>query len=433
VTAPLGVLEAESTAHSTVIPNDYVVNLPLNGRNFIDLALLAPGVVPSAEGSAGSARGRFAFQSNGGREDANSYLFDGVYAIDPVLNSISLSPSVDAIQEFRIQTSNADAGFGRQSGGQVAVLLKRGGNDLHGSLYEFFRNDVLDARNFFTDPGQPTPKLRRNQFGVSSGGPLRKNRSFFFADYEGLRERRVITRTTNVPTAAERMGDFSQSALPPPIDAGAGPGHLARKLAMLGPCVIAVDSDPAALIWARQHEPGDGMGPNTPRLVRGSVMRFPLTEGCVDGVAGASVAGCLTDLEGFLRESCRVLRPGGHLVLTATNATSLLLRVNNILRRIERRRPESAAERRRYRLYHPAEMIASLRATGFEPIRLRFFNYVLNAGPWLLPAASVAVRFDRDASLSDRVSRMARNFLVAEGTDKGVGSENGKNRTLRLF
>jgi len=192
------------------------------------------------------------------------------------------------------------------------------------------------------------------------------------------------------------------------VDAGAGPGHLARKLAMLGPCVIAVDSDPAALIWARQHEPGDGMGPNTPRLVRGSVMRFPLTEGCVDGVAGASVAGCLTDLEGFLRESCRVLRPGGHLVLTATNATSLLLRVNNILRRIERRRPESAA----VRLYHPAEMIASLRATGFEPIRLRFFNYVLNAGPWLLPAASVAVRFDRDASLSDRASRMARNFLV---------------------
>lgn len=235
VTAPLGVLEAESTAHSTVIPNNYVVNLPLNGRNFIDLALLAPGVVPSAEGSAGSARGRFAFQSNGGREDANSYLFDGVYAIDPVLNSISLSPSVDAIQEFRIQTSNADAGFGRQSGGQVAVLLKRGGNDLHGSLYEFFRNDVLDARNFFTDPGQPTPKLRRNQFGVSSGGPLRKNRSFFFADYEGLRERRVITRTTNVPTAAERMGDFSQSALPPPIDFTTGQPYPNAQLPFVHP------------------------------------------------------------------------------------------------------------------------------------------------------------------------------------------------------
>ncbi len=218
VTAPVVAIEADSPAQGTVIPNNYIVNLPLDGRNFIDLALLAPGVFPGAQGSAGSERGRFAFHSNGGREDANSYLFDGVYAIDPVLNSFSLTPSVDAIQEFRIITSNSDAGFGRQSGGQIAILLKRGGNDFHGSLYEFFRNDVLDARNFFTDPGQPTPKLRRNQFGFSVGGPLRKNDSFFFADYEGLRERRAITRTTNVPAAAERMGDFSGSLLPPPID-----------------------------------------------------------------------------------------------------------------------------------------------------------------------------------------------------------------------
>ena len=218
VTATLVTIEADSPAEGTVIPNSYIVNLPLNGRNFMDLALLAPGVFPSAGGSAGSERGRFAFHSNGGREDANSYLFDGVYAIDPVLNSFSLTPSVDAIQEFRMITSSSDAGFGRQSGGQVAILLKRGGNEFHGSLYEFFRNDVLDARNFFTDPGQPTPKLRRNQFGVAIGGPLRKNDSFFFADYEGLRERRVITRTTNVPTEAERMGDFSQSISSPPID-----------------------------------------------------------------------------------------------------------------------------------------------------------------------------------------------------------------------
>ena len=218
VTAPLVAIEDDSPAEGTVIPNNYIVNLPLNGRNFIDLALLAPGVFPNAQGSAGSERGRFAFHSNGGREDANSYLFDGVYAMDPVLNSFSLTPSVDAIQEFRIITSNSDAGFGRQSGGQVAILLKRGGNEFHGSVYEFFRNDVLDARNFFTEPGQPAPKLRRNQFGAAIGGPLRENDTFFFADFEGLRERRAITRTTNVPTAAERMGDFSGSTLPPPID-----------------------------------------------------------------------------------------------------------------------------------------------------------------------------------------------------------------------
>ena len=218
VTAEAYTLDTESAAEGTAIPNNYIVNLPLNGRDFIDLVLLAPGVTPSAQGSAGSERGRSAFQTNGGREDANAYILDGVYVVDPVLNSISLTPSVDAIQEFRIQTSGAGAGHGRQSGGQMAIVLKRGGNKVHGSVYEFLRNDVLDARNFFTDPAQGAPNLRRNQFGFAIGGPIARNRTFFFADYEGLRERRTITRTTNVPTAAERAGDFSQSPLPPPID-----------------------------------------------------------------------------------------------------------------------------------------------------------------------------------------------------------------------
>ena len=218
VTAELVALQTDSPASGTIIPNNYIVNLPLNGRNFIDLALLAPGVTPSVQGSAGSERGRFTLQTAGSREDANAYIFDGVYVMDPVLNSVSLTPSVDAIQEFRIHTSNTDAAYGRQSGGQIAILLKQGSNEFHGSVYEFFRNDVLDARNFFTAPDGPTPQLQRNQFGFTAGGPLRKNGSFFFADYEGLRERRTITRATNVPTAAERMGDFSQSLLPPPID-----------------------------------------------------------------------------------------------------------------------------------------------------------------------------------------------------------------------
>lgn len=218
VTGEISPVLTESAEAGTVIPNNYIVNLPLDGRNFLDLALLAPGVTPSAQGSAGSERGHLAFQTNGSRETANAFIFDGVYAIDPVLNGFAFSPSVDAVREFRIHTSNPDAGFGRSGGGQIAVALKQGANGFHGSIYEFFRNDVFDARNFFDDPSRPAPKLRRNQFGAAVGGPLRANSSFFFADYEGLRERRAITRTTNVPTAAERQGDFSSSALPKPIN-----------------------------------------------------------------------------------------------------------------------------------------------------------------------------------------------------------------------
>jgi hypothetical protein len=218
VTAETPLLQVESAAIGLAIPNHYIVNLPLDGRNFLELALLAPGVTPSAQGSAGSARGRLAFQTAGAREDSNAYSYDGVYAIDPVLNSFTHTPPVDAIREFRVQTTNSEAGFGRNSGGQVSVALRQGGNALHGSVYEFLRNDKVDARNFFDDPALAIPKLRRNQFGFAAGGPIRRNSTFFFGDFEGLRERRAITRTTNVPTQAERQGDFSQSALPPPID-----------------------------------------------------------------------------------------------------------------------------------------------------------------------------------------------------------------------
>ena len=218
VTAERPLLEQDSAAVGAVIPNNYIVNLPLDGRNWMELALLIPGVTPPAVGSPGTERGRFAFQAAGARESSNSFVYDGVYAIDPTLNSFTFTPPVDAIQEFRLQTANSDAGLGRNSGGQIAVELKRGGNQFHGSVYEFLRNDALDARNFFDLPDAPQPKLRRNQFGAAVGGPLSRNSTFFFADFEGLRESRDVTRTTNVPTLAERQGDFSQSVLPPPID-----------------------------------------------------------------------------------------------------------------------------------------------------------------------------------------------------------------------
>ncbi|HEX8424402.1 MAG TPA: TonB-dependent receptor, partial [Pyrinomonadaceae bacterium] len=217
VSAPVE-LRRDSAALGTVIAERQIAELPLDGRNFLELALLAPGTAPSAPGSAGSVRGDFAFSANGAREDSNNFLLDGVYNLDPKLNSFGVRPPVDGIQEFEISTSTYDASFGRNAGAQVNVISKAGSNRLHGTLYEFHRNAALDARNFFAPADQPDPKYIRNQFGFSLGGPIRRDRTFFFGDYEGTRTREGITRITNVPTLAERNGDFSQSLFARPFN-----------------------------------------------------------------------------------------------------------------------------------------------------------------------------------------------------------------------
>ncbi len=211
-------LKKDSASLGTVIDNRKVEGLPLDGRNFFELSLLVPGAVPAAQGSAGSVRGDFAFSVNGAREDSNNFLLDGVYNVDPQLNTFGVRPPVDAIREFEMLTSTYDAAFGRSAGAQVNVVLKSGTNDFRGSLYEFHRNGALDARNYFAPAGESAPKYIRNQFGFALGGPIVKNRTFFFSDYEGTRSREGITRITNVPTLAERAGDFSQSLLGVPID-----------------------------------------------------------------------------------------------------------------------------------------------------------------------------------------------------------------------
>ncbi len=204
-------LQRDSSALSTIIDRSQITGLPLDGRNFFELTLLVPGAVPAAPGSAGSARGDFAFSVNGAREDANNFLLDGVYNVDPKLNTFGVRPSVDAIREFQMLTSTYDASFGRNPGAQVNVVLNSGSNSVHGSAFEFFRNAALDARNFFAPASEPKPKYLRNQFGGSLGGPIKSDRTFFFADYEGTRSREGITRVANVPTAEERAGNFSHS------------------------------------------------------------------------------------------------------------------------------------------------------------------------------------------------------------------------------
>ncbi len=215
VTAAAEVLKTESAGLGGVIDTTMIRGLPLDGRNFYELSLLLPGVLPSPQGSAGTVRGDFAVHVNGAREDANNFILDGVYNGDPKLGGVATTPPVDAIREFEVLTSSYDASFGRSAGGQINVVLQSGSNGLHGTAYEFFRNAALDARNRFAPSDSGDPRNQRNQFGVSLGGPVVKNRTFFFADYEGRRVREGVPRIANVPTALERMGDFSQSAVPP--------------------------------------------------------------------------------------------------------------------------------------------------------------------------------------------------------------------------
>jgi hypothetical protein len=206
-------LRAQSSALGGLVDNRAITGLPLDGRNFFQLGLLLPGVAPPAEGSAGSVRGSFAVNINGAREDSNNFLLDGVYNGDPKLNGPAVTPPVDAVREFEVAAGVYDATLGRNSGGQFNVALKSGGNQFHGTAYEFFRNGVTDARNFFAPAREARPQYQRNQFGASAGGPVARNRTFFFADYEGRRLREGITQVTTVPTALERVGDFSKSSV----------------------------------------------------------------------------------------------------------------------------------------------------------------------------------------------------------------------------
>ncbi len=218
VTAPIVLLDVDSAALVTIVGERQVARLPLDGRNFLELALLAPGAAPAAPGSATSIRGDFAFNVNGAREDANAYLLDGVFNVDPKLNGVAVRPPVDAIREFEVLTSAYDASFGRQAGAQVNVVTKSGTNRFGGTLYGFLRNGALDARNHFAPPTEPAPDHERYQAGGSAGGPVVRNRVFVFADYEGTRLREGVTRVTTVPTPSERRGDFSRTAFARPIN-----------------------------------------------------------------------------------------------------------------------------------------------------------------------------------------------------------------------
>ena len=206
VTSEAPLTDTESASVGTVIDNRKVLDIPLNGRQFYSLALLVPGTYPPVQGSTNAFRG--GFNVAGSSEIANNFTLNGISNNNAAVNAPALWPSIDAIQEFKLLTGVYTAEYGHSSGGQVVVTTKSGTNQYHGTGFEFLRNQALDAKNYFT-PSGPTPAFKRNQFGVTAGGPIVRDKTFFFFSYEGLRLAQQVTSLTTVPTDAMKAGDFS--------------------------------------------------------------------------------------------------------------------------------------------------------------------------------------------------------------------------------
>ena len=215
VTSAAPVLETQDASVGQVINARNVNNLPLNGRNFTFLAQLAAGVnSPQADTRGNAASGAFA--ANGSRPAQNNYLLDGIDNNSDTVDFLNgtnfvVLPPVDAIQEFKVQTTDFSAEYGRSGAAVLNATIKSGTNSFHGAGWEFFRNDKLDAADYFERVGNTTKKgeLRLNQFGVAVGGPIIKNKVFIFGDYEGLRRRQGSPHTGTVPTALERSSGYT--------------------------------------------------------------------------------------------------------------------------------------------------------------------------------------------------------------------------------
>jgi len=209
VGAPASTLQSETASVGAVIDQDFVATLPLNQRDFLQLAFLAPGVFPPVEGSQLSSNGSYSMEVNGGREESNNFLLDGVDNNDPYISGYVVEPPVDSVQEFKMVTSSYDAEYGRSGAGQINIITRRGTNDFHATAYEYLRNKVLDSRNYFDGAGFIKAPYIRNQFGAGAGGPLRKDKTFFFANTDFFRRREGASQQAVVPTVAERAGNLS--------------------------------------------------------------------------------------------------------------------------------------------------------------------------------------------------------------------------------
>ncbi len=207
VRAQATLLETASGSVSSHVGEPQLETLPLDGRNFIPLVTLSPGVALPGGGS-------LLPRINGSRPRTNEYLYDGISVLQPEPGQVAFYPIIDAIEEFRLNVNAYSPEYGRSNGGTVMVIGKSGSNELHGTLFEFFRNEDLNARNYFAPAGR-RPEFRRNQYGFALGGPIRRNRTFFFADWQGTRLHTGVTRQSVVPTLAQRNGVFAAAVYDP--------------------------------------------------------------------------------------------------------------------------------------------------------------------------------------------------------------------------
>src|SRR5579884_48477 len=212
-------LETENSSRGQVINRAEILNLPLNGRAYADLTLLVPGVAKSPlENGTDSSRDA-SFNVNGERSELNNFMLDGIdnnaYGTsNQGFSNQVMQPSPDAIQQFKVETNNYSAEFGRAAGAVINATIKSGSNQLHGAVWEYNRNTILNATGFFKPAGGGTLPFNQNQFGGDAGGPVRRNKLFFFADYEGFRRVYHPLQFATVPTAAMDSGDLSAFGLP---------------------------------------------------------------------------------------------------------------------------------------------------------------------------------------------------------------------------
>jgi hypothetical protein len=207
VKAEATLLQTASGASTFNVDFTKIVTLPLDGRNFIPLVALSPGVALPGGGS-------LLARIDGSRPRTNEYMYDGISVLQPEPGQVAFYPIIDAMEEFKLNLNAYSPEYGRSNGGTIMVVGRSGGNELHGTWFEFIRNEDLNARNYFAQPG-PKPEFRRNQYGLTVGGPIQKNKTFFFADWQGTRLRTGITRFSTVPTPNQRAGIFTTTIYNP--------------------------------------------------------------------------------------------------------------------------------------------------------------------------------------------------------------------------